>query len=124
VSETKPPPKPEEPVFQTVVPAPQYEMKIEVKGIEVDLVDDPPPTLPTGVVMPRMCVHNQNPDTCPGCEADRELEEHPELLISKQRPHDFGCPLFVNENWTEAQHVNYERVYDNGGGCNCKKESK
>lgn len=85
---------------------------------------EPPPTLPTGVVMPRLCIHNQEESTCPGCATDRELEEHPEIAESKQRPHDFGCPLFVNESWTEREHANYERLYGEGGKCNCKKPEK
>lgn len=83
---------------------------------------DPPPTLPAGVSMPQRCVHNGNEATCVFCAADRELEEHPELLVSKNQPHEFGCPLFVNEKWTDAEHANYERIYSGDGQCNCKKE--
>ncbi len=82
----------------------------------------PPPTLPTGVSMPLRCVHGGHPDLCGYCKADDELAANPELAESKQRPHDFGCPLFVNEKWTEREHANYEHVYGDDGKCNCKKE--
>jgi hypothetical protein len=77
-----------------------------------------------GVSMPLRCVHNANPDLCPFCKIDDELVANPELERSEQRPHDFGCPLFVNESWTDAQHSNYERNYGGNGECNCKRDEK
>lgn len=93
---------------------------------------DPPPTLPTGmipmgVIAPPRCVHNGHPDLCGFCKADQELLEHPELLVTQQREHEFGCPLFVNEKWTDVERRNYERIYGEGSGrteCTCKKEKE
>jgi hypothetical protein len=81
----------------------------------------PPPTLPTGVSMPHTCHHGGNEETCPFCKADDELVTNPELAESKQRPHDFGCPLFINESWTDREHANYERIYG-GTNCTCKEK--
>ena len=93
--------------------------------------DRPPPTLPTGQIpagdiLPPRCVHNAHPDMCPFCKADAELEANPELQVSKNRPHDFGCALYVNEDWDDFEHANYDRVYGAGSGrttCTCKKET-
>jgi hypothetical protein len=86
---------------------------------------DPPPTLPTGVSMPLRCGHGGHPDLCAFCKADDELVANPELAETKQRPHDFGCPLFINESWTSGwERENYVRIYGGDGNCNCncKKE--
>ena len=99
---------------------------------EDEINEDSPSTLPTGMIpmgvtlatIPR-CVHNGNPDLCGFCKADQELVERPELLVTMHREHEFGCPLFVNEKWTDIERRNYERIYGEGSGrteCTCKKE--
>jgi len=77
---------------------------------------------------PPRCTHNAHPDMCPFCKTDQELEEHPELAAPKQRPHEFGCPLFESLSWSEVQRANYKRIYSGGSGgtegteCTCKPE--